>query len=506
MGDIVKNSNDVQEKTASPDTAVEQGATEQIEHVTSTEEGKDSRASPPQRGGNRQFDIEVPENSQKRKLIISLAWPALVENIFTSIMSMISMMMVGGLANSASAIAAVGLVTQPRFIMLSIFMAMNIGTTAIIARCKGANDPESANNALRQALMLTFAFTFVLCALMLAFNEYIIRFIAGNMDEETIQLGIDYMRIQIWGFPTMSLTFAMNAALRGAGNTRATLFNTSAANVANVIFSFLLIYGALGFPRMEVEGASLAVVIGQTVGLISASFVLLQGRQYIRIRPRGWKIDMAMIKRIWNIGLPALFEQVVMRVGMLWFAVIVAGLGTIQFAAHMVAMNMQMLSFTTGMAFGTAATTLVGQSLGRQRPDLAKLYVKMTNNLGIIVSAIIAALLFIFSRQLTSLYTNEYDVINLASAMIMIVALSNPISNARFVYVASLRGAGDARFTLIITFVGILLARPAIALLLVNVFNLGLHGVWIALVSDSVICYFLAFFRYRGGKWTKIKV
>jgi len=456
--------------------------------------------------GGKQIDIEVPENNQKRKLIVSLAWPALVENIFTSIMSMVSMMMVGRLANSAQAIAAVGLVTQPRFIMLSIFMAMNIGTTAIIARCKGANDPDSANNALRQALILTAGFTFVLCGLMLAFNEYIIRFIAGNMDEETIQLGIDYMRIQIWGFPTMSLTFAMNAALRGAGNTRATLFNTSAANVANVLFSFLLIYGHFGFPRMEVSGASLAVVIGQTVGLMSATFVLLQGKQYIKIRPRGWKIDFTMIKRIWNIGLPALFEQVVMRVGMLWFAVIVAGLGTIQFAAHMVAMNTQMLSFTTGMAFGTAATTLVGQSLGRERPDLAQQYVRMTNNLGIIVSTIIAVMLFVFSRPLTALYTNELEVMNLASQMIMIVALSNPISNARFVYVASLRGAGDAKFTLVITFIGILVARPAIALMLVNIFNLGLHGVWIALVSDSVICYFLAYFRYKGGKWTKIKV
>jgi len=472
------------------------------------EKAEDASLEPPSRGlsDDRQIDIEVSENSQKRKLIIALAWPALAENIFASVMSMVSMMMVGGLDNSAAAIAAVGLVTQPRFIMLSIFMAMNIGTTAVIARCKGARDPGSANNALMQALLLTMGFTLVLCAIMLPLNEYIIRFIAGAMDEETIQLGVDYMRIQIYGFPTMSLAFAMNAALRGAGNTRATLFNTSAANVANVIFSFLLIYGTFGFPRMEVAGASIAVVIGQSVGLLFASFVLLQGNQYIRIRLKGWKIDLSMIKRIWNIGLPALFEQAVMRIGMLWFAVIVAGLGTIQFAAHMVAMNIQMLSFTTGMAFGTAATTLVGQSLGRKRTDLARLYVKMTNNMGFIVSVIIAAIFFTFSRQMTALYTNELEVIHLASAMIMIVALSNPISNARFVYVAALRGAGDAKFTIVITFVGMLAARPAIALLLINMFDLGLHGVWIAMVSDGVICYILAYMRYRGGKWLSISV
>ena len=453
-----------------------------------------------------QGDIETEDKKARRNLIVSLTWPSLAENILMSLMQMADMMMVGGLGTDA--IAGVGLVSQPRFLMMSAFQALNIGTTALVARCRGARDQEGATTAFCQALLISTILTAIIGAVMLYFCEPLIRFVAGKeLSEGVIREGITYFRIQIYGIPTMSLTMCMNAALRGAGNTRAAFYNNSVANTINVFLNYCLIFGNLGFPRMGVAGASLATVIGQFVGLCMVAFVVAGGKYYLSFNLKKLlRTDLSMIRRIVKIGIPALLEQLIMRVGSIWFTTIATALGDMAYAAHMIAMNIQMLSWTSGMAFGVAATTLVGQCLGRSRPDLAKEYVRMTQNLGYFVSTFIGITLFTIGRTLSGLYSTDLIIIGLAADMLRIVALTNPVINARLVYVSALRGAGDARFMAVVTFIGVLLVRPLLSLLLTRVFHMGLTGLWIALVTDSFICYVITIVRYRQGKWVSIKV
>jgi Na+-driven multidrug efflux pump len=161
------------------------------------------------------------------------------------------------------------------------------------------------------------------------------------------------------------------------------------------------------------------------------------------------------------------------------------------------------------MAFGAAATTLMGQSLGRGRPDLARLYIKMTQRMSYLVSGLVAILLFFGGGLIGSLYSDDGELLRLAANMLKIIALANPISTARFVYTAALRGAGDSRFAAVITFIGVLLIRPLISLILVIPhlpFQIGLAGIWIALSSDGLACFALSRFRFRQGKWEKIRV
>ncbi|MCL2124880.1 MAG: MATE family efflux transporter [Oscillospiraceae bacterium] len=455
---------------------------------------------------DKQIDIEVESTGQRRKLIIALTWPSLAENVFSSLMSMADMIMVGGLG--AYAISAVGLVSQPKFILMAAFMAMNVGTTALVAQNKGARNQLGANTAMNQAILLAITLTVVICTTMAILAEPLIRLIAGTeLSEQAILEGLAYYKIQIYGFPTMSLTFTINSALRGAGNTKSTFYNNTVANLVNVALNYCLIGGNFGFPRLEVEGASIATVIGQFVGLIMALFVVMQGKQYITLHLKKlFKLDFPMIKRIINIGIPSLAEQVLMRIGSLWFTTIVTALGDISYAAHMVAMNIQQLSFTTGMAFGTAATTLVGQSIGRKRIDLAKVYVRMTQWLGLIVSAAIAVFMFTCGKMISGLYSNDADIIQLSANMLKIIAAVNIFMNARFIYVSGLRGAGDAKFMAVATFIGVVLIRPLVGILLVNQLGWGLTGVWIALSSDFMISYFITLVRYKRGKWTRIEI
>jgi Na+-driven multidrug efflux pump len=210
-----------------------------------------------------------------------------------------------------------------------------------------------------------------------------------------------------------------------------------------------------------------------------------------------------------KIGLPALLEQVIMRTGMMLYTIIVTSLGDRSFASHGIAMNLQHMSFMTGMSFGTAATTLVGQCLGRVRADLAKLYVKMTQNMSYIIAAIVSIVFFIWGEALTSLYTKDPELARLSANMLKIIAVANPFSCARLVYTSALRGAGDSKYVARITFIGVLLIRPILSLILVFPpfpFRLGLAGIWIAMSSDGLVCYFLGRARFNKGKWADIKV
>jgi len=470
-------------------------------------EGQSGRMRPGGRATN--LNLEVESNSGKRKLIIGLTWPALAENLFTSISSIIDMIMVSALG--AQAIGAVGLIAQPRFVMLAAFMALNIGATAMVARFRGARDRESANMVFNQALLIGISISTVLSVVMWFGGPGLIRFLAGsNISGDMIAGANSYLRIQIFSFPLLALTFTINAALRGVGNTRAAFYNNGVANIVKIFFNFCLIGGNLGFPALGLTGAALSMVISQFAAFSMAFSKVISGREYIQVELKKlFHIDLSMIRRILRIGIPALIEQVFMRTGMMLFTIIVTSLGDYSYAAHMIAMNVQQVAFMTGMSFGTASTSLVGQCLGRMRSDLARVYVRLTQHMNVMVSVFVTLLLFFFGEYITSFYSEDAELVRLSASMLRIIAIANPFSSSRFVFVSALRGAGDARYTAAITFVGILLIRPIVSILLVFPpfpFQIGLTGVWIALVSDGLVCFFLAWTRFRRGKWADIKV
>ena len=460
-------------------------------------------------GKHTQIDIEVESPAERRALIIGLTWPALAENLLNTLVSTVDMIMVGVLG--AWAIGAVGLVTQPRFLMLAAFQALSVGATAMVSRFKGAGDRDNANLVLNQSLIMAVGISVFISVIMYFGGEPLIRFLAGsNISEEMIQGGHAYLRIQVYGFPILALTFTINAVLRGVGNTRAAFYNNTTSNLVNVFFNYCLIGGNLGFPKWGVAGASIATVIGQCVAFAMALYKVLNGSEFVRIQlDKLRRVDFSIIRRILNIGIPALVEQAIMRTGVLLYTKIVTSLGDYSYSAHMIAMNLQQFSFMTGMSFGTAATTLVGQSLGRVREDLAKLYVKITLQLNLITALFVTLILFFGGGFITALFTSDTELSALAANMLRIIALANVFTCARFVYTSALRGAGDSRFVAVITMVGVLLIRPIMSFILVFPmfpFQIGLSGVWISLCSDGIICYLIARARFKAGKWASIKV
>ncbi|NMB97742.1 MAG: MATE family efflux transporter, partial [Clostridiaceae bacterium] len=418
------------------------------------------------------------------KDIVRIAWPSLLELTLTQLTSMVDMMMVGQLGPWA--ITAVGLTTQPKFLMMTMFMAMNVGATALVARYRGSGEANKANTTLRQALLLTFVLSLLSSVIGYIYSEPLIRFM-GASDAESLAGGTVYLKIQMIGFVFMALTSTITATLRGVGNSRTPMIYNMFANVINVILNYLLIYGHFGFPRMEVAGASLATIIGQFAAFVFATVVIIRGNNFLHLSFKdSFKPHWETMKNIFRIGIPAMIEQFVMRTGFIIYAKAVASLGTIAFATHQVCLNIQAISFMTGQAFAVSATSLVGQSLGKKRPDMAQAYSIRTRRIGMVISILLGSVFFFFGKPITSLYTSDIMVIEKGAKILKFVAFTQPFQSSQFILSGALRGAGDTRATAIISFVTILILRPSLALIAINLLNWGLEGAWIALVSDQL--------------------
>ena len=175
--------------------------------------------------------------------VLKMAWPSVLESFFVALVGMVDSLMVSRVG--AHAVAAVGLTTQPKFIGLAVFIAVNVSVSALVARRKGQENQKGANEVLCAACFFVLIMSVIVSLACVIFADPIMGFII---------------------FTVISLT--VNAAQRGAGNTKIAMKTNVAANVVNVIFNYLLIEGHFGFPALGVSGAAIATVIGSMVGCI----------------------------------------------------------------------------------------------------------------------------------------------------------------------------------------------------------------------------------------------
>lgn len=446
---------------------------------------------------------EIPGTRDVYKIGFGVAWASIVETFLIALISMADTVMVSVVGEHA--IAAVGLVSQPRFIVQTLVFALNAAVTAIAARRKGEGDAEGAISCLKQGLILSALFSLVLSAIVYPIAEPFLRFTGAQ--DDTIGMAVSYFRIILTGVPLNSLSLTISAALRGTGNTRASMNINIIANVINMIFNYLLIGGNFGFPRLEVAGAAIATVIGWLCGLILAVFAVARKGEFLFIFTRdGWKFDRKTVSAMYRVSSGAFLEQICMRIGFFTYTKIIAGLGTLMFAAHQILINILNLSFSFGEGFGIAASSLVGQNLGAKRPDLSIVYGKVCQRMSFISSAAIFLLLTVCGEQMLGLFTKDPTIVAVSKTIMVIMGLIIFGQACQMIFMGALRGAGDTRYTAVVSMICIMLLRPGIAYVLAYPLGLGLVGAWISFLIDQYLRLFLTFRRFSSGKWMAIKL
>ena len=207
-----------------------------------------------------------------------------------------------------------------------------------------------------------------------------------------------------------------------------------------------------------------------------------------------------------KIGIPASFEQIVIRVGIIIFTRIVSSLGTVAYATHQICLNILSLSFVTGQALGIAASSLTGRSLGAGNKDMAEEYINVCNRIGSVLSGLIGLIFFVFGSQIIGLYTKNPEVIARGAKLLKIIALVQPFQSSQLVTAGGLRGAGDTVWPLISMIVTILFLRVSMAKLFVERLGMGLIGAWYAIFIDQSVRWAIIKYRFKTNKWKNVKI
>ncbi|MDO4564052.1 MAG: MATE family efflux transporter [Clostridia bacterium] len=439
---------------------------------------------------------------------LKISWPSAVEQLLVAAMGFIDTMMVGSLGKNA--INAVGITTQPKFLLMALLFAMNTGITAVVARRRGEQDYEGARRTLKQTLLICACLSLIvtICAFFLARPLLLL----AGASEVYIDDAIMYFRIVMAGQFFGSLGMTINAAQRGVGNTRISMFSNGAANITNVVFNFLLINGIWFFPRLGIKGAAIATALGSMVAFSMAlRSVMKRGvgaedNMMTLLCSSSWRADRRTMRSVTKVASSAFVEQIFLRIGFFAYVALVARLGNTEYATHQICMQIIHISFAFADGFGIGATSLVGQSLGAKRPDLAMIYSKVGQRYSSSIGVLLSVLFIVFRRQLIGLFSDDPEVIALGSIIVVFVALACLAQTAQVVLSGSLRGAGDSRYVALSSLISVGVLRPLLSYVLCYPVGLGLIGAWIGLCFDQALRLVFSYVRMRGDKWTKISL
>ncbi|HCI23649.1 MAG TPA: MATE family efflux transporter [Lachnospiraceae bacterium] len=439
------------------------------------------------------------------KEAVRMAWPAVCESFFIALAGMVDSLMVSSMG--ASAVAAVGLTTQPKFMGLALFFAMNVSVSALVARRRGEKNQRSANQILLVAILFVIVATVVISSACVMWANEIINFCGSA--PETHEPAVIYYRIIMGCMIFNVLSMVINAAQRGSGNTMIAMRTNIVSNVVNIIANYLLIQGHLGFPALGIAGAAIATVFGTVIACIMSFASLFRRDGFVsiyyimeqQIRPA-----LEPVISIIKLGFSVFIEQILMRVGFMSTAMMAAKMGTNALAAHQVGMNILGLTFSFGDGMQVAAVALIGRSLGEGSPDKVKAYGKTCRMIGLGISCVLAVVYFFGGEWLYHLFFAEQEIVDIGVMIIRIMIIIVLFQVSQVIYMGCLRGAGDTTYTAIASTISVTIIRTSASYFFGFVMGLGMAGIWMGILADQISRFLFASIRFKQGKWTKIHI
>ena len=424
-------------------------------------------------------------------------WSMLVlYNIITLGVNLADNVMIG--AYSEIAMSGVSAVNQIQFVFQQLMMGVGDGIVVLGSQYWGKRRPDAIRKFLPGAFLVGAGISLFLFVAACVAPEAILAIFTP--DPAIRAAGVEYLRIIKYSYLIFALSQILLAMLRSVETVRIGFWVSLAALAVNISLNYLLIGGNLGFPELGTRGAAIATVIGSVVGCGMSIASMFSKQSFVFIRGvRGWIASRFDIRSLLNVGTSAFVEQIFMRIGFLLFAITVANLGTTQYAAHQIGMNMMSLSFSFGDGLSVASVALVGRSLGQERRDLAKLYAAMCQRLGLLCAFVMSMVFLFFGRNLFALFSNEPVIMRILCFVIY-------MQISQVVFFGCLRGAGDTKYTALASLISVTFIRPGLSWLLCYPLGLGLFGVWMGLVGDQFMRFLLGYIRMKQGKWLKIKI
>ncbi len=452
-----------------------------------------------------------------RRTVFLLALPVFLEQFLSFFVGFFDTYLSGRISSEAT--GAVGLAAYVGWLASMLFGLVGTGTTALVARHWGAGEFDDANRVLNRSLAIAAVMGIVVCFFVFVVSPLFARLL--GMDGQTRDITIHYLRIDALGYLFTGLTLVGAAALRGTGDTRTPMYILGIVNILNMAASAALTFGVGPFPNfgidavllapLGVNGIVLGTVIARTSGGVLMLAVLGRASGKLHLRLGDWSLRGETVRRILRIGGPAVVDGSAMWIGQFLFLMIVSrspgdATSKIVYAAHVIGIRIEAITYLPAIAWGIAAGAIVGQSLGAQHIDRARRVAHEAVLQCSLLGLLISVLFFARAPQIYELMHKEPSVREVGIPALRLMAFFQVPLVWSIVYVSALRGAGDTRSPLLFTLLGVYLIRLPVAYLCGIVLDGGLFGAWIGMNTDVAFRAMLVTVRYSRGRWIDVKV
>lgn len=440
---------------------------------------------------------------KKIGLILSLAIPAMMEQILHTLVGFVDLLFVSSLGSTA--IAAVGVANAMILVSMAIFMAVGVSASSFITQSIGAGKTKAASAYARQAITLAAGLGVLFGLAAFFFAEPIMRV----MGAEPQVMGEAVVYFRIAGGPSVffAMMVILGSILRSTGDTRTPMKVSLYINLVHIALDYVFIFGLGPFAGWGIAGAAWATVTVRIVG----AFALLGAVHrspltiWTGLRRRDW--IGARARQIIQRSLPVIAEKMIMRFGVLLYYGAIIRIGTKAYAAHMIASNLESLMILAGAGFEVAATVLVGQYLGAKRTRDAYSFGLLNMWLGLGLMSVFGAGLYVCAPMVAGIFTQDPEIVRYVVIALTFMAMYQPPLALLIVLRGALQGAGDTKAPMYATAVGMWLVRLVGVYFFGFQLEMGLAGVWLSIFFDVTVrgIFLLYLFRKRFANISRLE-
>ncbi len=439
-----------------------------------------------------------------RDALIRLIVPLIIEQLLLMTVGMADTVMVTTAGEAT--VSGVSLVDNINTLIIQIFSALSTGGAVVVAQYLGRQETHSAKTAAKQLLYAMTGISAVLMILALIFRQHILSLIFGQVEPAVMDSALVYFLLTAAAYPFMGIYNAGAALFRAMGNSKVSMINSFIINVINILVNAILIFGF----GMGAAGAG----IGTLVSRIAAAVIIM-----VMLRHPGLTVQVddifhfefngSMIRRILFIGIPTGMENGMFQAGKLMVLNLITTFGTSAVAANAIANSISGVINVPGSAMGLAIITVIGRCIGAGDTRQAVHYTKLLVGCSYLSMLIMGSALFFSADFLVTLFNLSPEAMAMASQVLKFCAIANMLFwPMAFTLPNSLRAAGDAVFTMVVSLTTMFVCRVALSYVFACSWGLGLGmlGVWLAMFCDWIVRAVCFLWRYWRGSWKKIHV
>lgn len=441
----------------------------------------------------------LPINNYYKK-ILQVALPAIAGLSTQMVVSLVDSAMVGRLEEATYALAAMGIGVLATWALISFFSSLATGIHVVVARKYGEGDYISCGITLNNSLLVSVSIGLIVAAVGVFFASPIAHLFAT--DKTVGDYASDYIHYRFMGIPFFLISVSFRGFFFGINKTKIFMFSGVITNLLNVIFNYLFIYGAFGFPRMGLAGAGLGSTLATAFdGIFYISIIMLPAYRKRFQNLKHLVINKNIISAIIKISLPVSFQNVFILIGFLSFVAITGMIGTLEQAATQATISTLFISFLPCFGFGIAVQTLVGNNLGAGKFVLAKIYGFETAKIATIYTIILGFIFTIIPQYVLLIITNDKTVIETAVPALRVAGFAQVFYAKGVVLANALQAGGRSFYVMKAEVITNLLVFVPLAYFLGVYLELGLTWAWMALPFYIIVYTGMIYWKFKSPEW-----